>query len=455
MNGRAGSTPALADVAERLLTSARRCGATDADVVVVEGSQLEVAVRQGNAERVKQARQKHVGLRVFVGRRSAVGSSADFTADQLEELADRTVQLARTCAEDEAAGLPAPHVLAREVPDLALFDPGLLEVDASRALEWAGRAERAALQADPRVRNSEGGECSIHTGEVYYASTAGFAGGYRDSSVSLVVIPVAEQDGAMERDFWYAASRHLTDLPAPEEIGAKAAARAVRRLGARRVATCEVPVVLDPETASSLLRHLASAVSGSAIYRGMSFLAGRLGERIAPSFVRVTDHGRLPRALGSKPFDAEGLPTRRTAVVEEGVLRSYLLDSYSARRLGLESTGNASRSAATAPAPAPTNFFLEPGELSPEQIIGSLTRGFYVTELIGFGVNLTSGDYSRGAVGFWIERGELAYPVHEVTIAGRLQEMLLAIEAVGNDLEFRRSVVAPTLLIGKMTVAGT
>jgi len=444
----------LAAIAERLLNAAREFGATAADAVLVRGTELEVGVRQGEVEKVKHAQQKHLGLRVFVGEQSATGSSSDFAAASLRELAERTVALARHCAADPFAGLPSPEELARELPDLDLFDPQLADVDAERALAWARTVEQAALGADPRIRNSEGAECAVHTAEVYYASTAGFAGGYSSSHISLVAVPVARDNGSMERDFWYATKRHLRHLPDPEAIGREAARRALRRLGARRVATCEVPVVFEAEAAASLLRHLAQAVTGTSVYRGTSFLAGRLGERIASPLVRVVDDGRIPGALGSKPFDGEGLPTRRTVVVEDGILRSYLLDGYAARRLGLASTGNASRPVGGSPAPAPTNFFLEPGAVSAQEIIRSLSRGFYVTELIGFGVNLTSGDYSRGAVGHWIENGELAYPVHEVTIAGRLPEMLQAIEAVGNDLELRRSVAAPTLLIGKMTVAG-
>lgn len=444
----------LAEVANRLLAAARRHGATEADAVVVQSTQLEVGVRHGEIEKVKQAREKHLGLRVFVGKHSALSSSADFASSSLEELAERTVQLASQCAEDPWAGLPPAEALAREIPDLCLFDPALPQVEAVQALEWARRAEEAALAEDPRIRNSEGAECTVGAAEVHYASTAGFAAGYRDSVVSVVVAPVAQDETGMQRDYWYAAHRHLAGLPPVEEVGKTAARRAARRLDARRVPTCDVPVVFDPETAASLLRHLAQAIAGSAVYRGTSFLAGKLENRIAPPYVRVVDDGRMRCALGSKPFDAEGLPTRRTVVVEEGVLRTYLLDTYSARRLGLQSTANASRSVGSPPAPAPTNLFLEAGAQTPEEIVRSVRRGLYVTELMGFGVNVTSGDYSRGAAGFWIENGELAFPVHEVTIAGNLREMFLAIEAVGNDLEFRRSVVAPTLLIGKMTVAG-
>lgn len=454
MSWRESHDPELAEVAERLLASARRGGATAADAVVVRETHLEVGVRHGEVEKVKQACEKHLGLRVFVGRRSAVSSSADFDSTSLQELAERTVRLASSCAEDPWAGLPEPEELAQEIPDLCLFDPDLTNVEVSQALQWARRAEEAALAEDPRIRNSEGAECTVGASDFHYASSAGFSAGYRDSIVSLVVMPVAQDDSGMQRDYWYTAHRRLADLPPVEQIGQTAAHRAARRLGARRVRTSDVPVVFDPETAASLLRHLAQAIVGTAVYRGTSFLAGRLGQKVASPCIRIVDNGRMPLGLGSKPFDAEGLPTRGTVVVEDGVLSSYLLDTYSARRLGLESTGNASRSVGSPPTPAPTNLILEPGPYSPEEILRSVTRGLYVTELMGFGVNVTSGDYSRGAAGFWIESGELAYPVHEVTIAGNLREMFSGIEAVGNDLDFRRSVVAPTLLIGKMTVAG-
>ena len=258
----------------------------------------------------------------------------------------------------------------------------------------------------------------------------------------------------MQRDYWFSAARQLDRLQAPATIGREAARRALRRLGARQVATQKVPVVFDPATASGLLGHLCTAVSGSALYRGVSFLLGQLGERIAPEGFTVYDDGTLPAALGSKPFDGEGLPTRHTTVVEQGVLRSYLLDTYTARRLGLRSTGNAARSAGEPPSVSPTNFYLVPGPYTPEEIIASVRCGLYVTELIGFGVNQITGDYSRGAAGLWIENGELTHAVEEVTIAGNLRQILANVEMIGNDLDLRRKVTAPTLKIGEMTVAG-
>lgn len=444
----------LEEVAETLLAAARRHGASAADVVVAESQSLEVGVRLGEVEKLKQARQKHLGLRVLIGERSALTSSADFSPAALDKLAADTCDLARVIAPDPFSGLPAAEDLAVRLPDLQLYDPAVAEVTPEQALDHARAAERAALDVDARLTNSEGAECGTSTGQVLYANSHGFRGQYASSSVSLSVVPVATQDGAMQRDYWYSAQRRLDKLEAPDAVGRTAAVRTLRRLGARSVKTCEVPVVFDPEMAGGLLRHLAGAVSGYALYKGTSFLIGKLGERIAPEDVTIVDDGRLLGGLGSKPFDGEGLPTRRTVVVEKGVLRSYLFDTYSARHLQSRSTGNASRSVGSAPFVSPTNLILQPGAASPAEIIASVRSGLYVTELIGHGVNGTTGDYSRGAVGIWIDKGELSYPVHEITIAGNLLAMYAAIEAVGNDLDYRHAVCAPTLKIGKMTVAG-
>ncbi len=315
-------------------------------------------------------------------------------------------------------------------------------------------AEKAALGFDARITNSEGSEFSSHIGRVLYANSHGFAGEYRGSTYGLSVVPVAASNGSMQRDFWYSSQRKLNRLEAPEKVGRRAAERAVRRLGARKVKTCECPVVFDPEIAATLLRQLSSAISGYALYKGASFLMGKLGEKIASDVVTVVDDGTIPGALGSRPFDGEGLPTRSNTIVERGVLKSYLLDTYSGRKLGLPSTGNASRGVGDAPGVGPTNFFLVAGAHTPEDIVASVEDGFYVTELIGFGVNLVTGDYSRGAAGIWIEKGKLAYPVEEVTIAGNLKEMYGNIEMIGNDLELRGRIASPTLKISRMTVAG-
>ncbi|MGD9764939.1 MAG: TldD/PmbA family protein [Candidatus Binatia bacterium] len=448
------SGPKLEDVAELLLRGAKANGASAADVVVAEGDSLLVGVRLGKVERVQRARGKHLGLRAFVGDRSAILSTADFARPALEQLAAEAVALARVTAPDPFSGLPDPGQLASRYPDLNLYDPAVSQVAVDDATQWCLAAETAARDADPRITNSEGAEFDAGCHTVVYAASNGFQGAYRSSSCSLTCVPVATQNGGMERDHWYSVQRRLAALDPPESIGKTAAARALRRLGARKVSTCAVPVVFDPDMASSLLRHLAGAVSGGAVYRGLSFLTDKLGETIAPPYIHVIDDGTLPGALGSKPFDGEGLPTRRTPVVESGKLVSYLCDTYSARKLSTHSTGNAARPVGDSPHVSPNNFFLAAGPMPPEAIIGSVTSGLYVTELMGFGVNATTGDYSRGASGLWIENGQLAYPVSEITIAGNLLQMFQDIEAVGNDLSMRHSVDAPTLKIAKMTVAG-
>jgi PmbA protein len=444
----------LEEIAELLLRGAREHGATAADVVVAEGDSLMVGVRLGSIEKVQRSRAKHLGLRAFVGERSAVLSTADFSRASLVQLAAEAVALARVTAADPFSGLPDASELAVSLPELALYDPAVGAVTAEEAAEWCRAGEAAALEADPRITNSEGAEFDAGSHLVLYGASNGFQGTYRSSSCSLAVVPVAAQDGAMERDHWYSAQRQLAKLDSPASIGRTAAARALRRLGARQIETREVPVVFDPDMAGSLIRHLAAAVSGNALYKGMSFLTGKLGETIAPPFVHVYDDGTLPGALGSKPFDGEGLPTRHTSVIEGGLLASYLFDTYSARKLQSRSTGNAARSIADSPHVSPTNLLLAAGDASPDDIIKSVSSGLYVTELMGFGINPTTGDYSRGATGIWIEHGELTYPVHEITIAGNLLQMFRDIEAVGNDLVLRHSVAAPTVKIAKLTVAG-
>ncbi len=445
----------LPEAAELVLRAAKANGATAADVVVVRTRTLTVGVRSGAIEKVAQAEEKQLGLRVFVGKRSAVCSTSSFAPEALRDFASAACALAKVVAEDNYAGLADLEEQTLEGPDLQLFDSRVSELGPDEARQLAERAERSALEFDVRIVNSEGAECSTESTETWYASTMGFAAGYSATVISVSVVPVAKGSNGMQRDFWYSVVRQLERLASPEDIGRKAAERTLRRLEARSVKSCEVPVVFDSETAASLLGHLAQAVIGQSIFRGTSFLVGRLGRQIAPNFVNIVDDARIPAALGSKPFDAEGVPTRRLGIVEGGYLRSYLMDSYSARRLGFEkSTGSASRAVGSPPFAAPTNFFLLPGQVPAEEIVKSLKRGLYVTNLIGFGVNLTTGDYSRGAGGLWIENGQLTFPVEEVTVAGNLLDMFARIEAVGSDLELRRRVASPTILIGKLTVAG-
>ena len=435
-----------------LLAKVKRKGASAADVVAVEGDSASVQVRLGAVDKLSKAQEKRLGLRVYFGHRSAGASTSDFTPAALDELVETTCALAQAVVEDPHAGLPDPSAMAKDPPDLDLYDGQTLPMD--RMIELATRTEQAALAVDLRLSNSEGADFGTSGGRTAFANSHGFYGEYKSSSFSCSVSPIAVQDGLMQRDYWYAVGRKLAGLDSPEDVGREAGRRTVRRLGARKVSTCRVPVVFDPEMAGSFLGNLCSAVNGYAIYKGASYLIGRLGERIAPETVTVSDDGRLTGGLGSKPFDGEGLATRKNVVVDRGMLKTYLLDAYAARKLKLVSTGNASRSVGEAPSAGATNFYLAPGAVSPEEIIRSVKRGLYVTELIGFGINMVTGDYSRGAVGFWIESGELAYPVEEVTIAGNLKDMWMNVEAIGNDLVFRGRLASPTVKIAEMTVAG-
>lgn len=444
----------LEELATEVLRHAQRLGATAGDVLIATGESFSVGVRMEEVEKIHNAREKRMGVRLFVGQRSAITSTADFTRAALSALVEETVSLARTTAADAFSGLPDPEELATDIPDLDLADFAV-QLSTEDKIALAREAESAALSFDPRITNSEGAEFTHHDREVLYANSLGFLGRYRTTSFSLSVVPVARENGAMQRDYWYSSHRKFHGVEPAAEVGKRAAERTIRRLGARRVRTQTAPVVFDPETAASLLRHIAAAVSGPALYRKTSFLLDKLGQQVAASCISIDDDARIPAALGSKPFDGEGLPTRRTAIIDKGRLASYLLDTYSARKLGLKSTGHAGRSFADVPTASPTNFFLNPGTTSPGEIIRSVRSGLYVTELSGFGVNPVTGDYSRGAVGVWIENGELAYPVEEITIAGNLLEMLQNIEVIGNDLELRGPIAAPTLKIGRMTIAGT
>jgi PmbA protein len=442
------------DLASDLLAKARSAGADAADVLVSSGTSFSVTVRKGCVETLKDAGSKALGIRVFVGQRTATSYSSDFSPAALDTMVHDTVAMARVTSEDPAAGLPAEMVPAETI-DLGQYDPSPSALPTPERIEQARRAEAAALAASPEISNSQGGSYGSDEGEVVLANSLGFIGGYRSSSVSLSVVPVAERDGAMERDYWYTVGRGLSDLLAPEEVGRIAAERTLRRLGARKVATCEVPIVFDPETAAELLGHLWSAMSGYSVFRSASFLKGRVGEVVASPLLTVVDDGRMPRGLGSRPFDGEGQPTRRNVPLEEGVLRHYLCDSYSARKIGAQATGSARRGVAGGPSVGAGNLSFAPGETDPDEIVGSVERGLYVTDLIGFGVDLVSGDFSQGAAGHWIEKGRLVHAVSEVTIAGNLKQMLMDVDALGNDLVFRGSTASPTLRIKKMMVSGS
>jgi PmbA protein len=436
------------------LKQAASQGATGAEVVILEDESFSVRVRMRAVDTLQSAQEKRLGLRLCFRQRSATTATSDFSAESLQKLVDDTAAMAQATAEDPCGGLPEPDLFTTDQPDLGLWDPEAADLPIQERIGLATAAESAALDFDPRITNSEGGEYSHQDARIVFANSHGFTGEYRGSSVVLSVSPIAGDDGGMQRDGWYSAKRCLRNLESAEAIGRMAARRALRRLGARKVPTQQVPVVFDPDMAASLLRSICSAVSGSAIYRSASFLTGRLGQQVATTDLTIVDDGRMVGHLGSRPFDGEGLSTRQTVVVQDGVLRSFLLDTYTGRKLGMPSTGNASRSLGQPPTVAPTNCHIVPGPYSPEDIIRSVDRGLYVTEMIGFGVNLVTGDYSRGAVGLWIENGELAYPVEEITIAGNLKDMLGQIEMIGSDLEWRGSIAAPTLKIARMTIAG-
>jgi len=443
----------MRDLLSELLGQAAARGASEADAFLTEEEESSVQVRLGQVDTVKHSREQRLSLRVFSGTASAAASTSDLSKASLEKLVDEAVGLARITAPDPLAGLPQRGELTTAPADLDLYDPDGHGLAPEERIDLARRTEAAALDADPRVTNSEGAEFYERLATHGYATSHGFSGSYRTSGFSLTVSPVASSNGEMQRESWYSIARKRARLDPPEEVGRIAARRALRRLGARKVKTVEVPVVFDPETAATLVRTVAGAVAGPALYRGASFLLDRLGQQVASSEITIVDDGTIPSGLGSRPFDGEGLAARRTVVVERGVLRSYLLDTYSGKKLGLASTHHAARDGGGVSV-STTNCFLAPGPVAPEELIASVKSGLYVTELIGFGVNMVTGDYSRGAVGLWIENGELAYPVEEVTVAGNLLEMLQVIDGVGNDLVLRDRTSAPTIRVARMVVAG-
>jgi len=442
------------DLGREVLAMAKHKGASDGDVAMAESESFFVTVRMGEVEKISQAGEKRLGLRLFFAQSSASASTSDISRKSIEKLVDDTARMARVTAQDPHNGLPEAGALAREAPPLDLLDDGAHAISVDEKIQIALDTEKSALTYDPRITNSEGAEFSNQFGRVVYASSRGFAGEYTGSIFGHSVSPVAAQNGSMQRDYWYSSNRKFAKLESSQKVGARAAERVLRRLGGRKVKTCEAPVIFDPEMAASLMGNLSSALSGYALYKGASFLIGKLGAKIGSELLTVVDDATIAGALGSRPFDGEGLPTRKKTVVERGELKSYLLDTYSGKKLGMKSTGNASRSVGSPPGVAAANFYLAAGRDSPEQIIRSVKAGLYVTEMIGFGVNMVTGDYSRGAAGLWIENGEFAYPVEEVTIAGNLKEMFENIEMVGSDLELRGRIASPTIKISSMTVAG-
>ena len=439
-----------ADLLDGLIARARRLGADAADALLVRGSALDAGWRLGEPEDLVRAESRTLGLRVFVGARQAIVSTTDLSDGALGPLAERALAMARAVPEDPHAGLADPARLARDWPSLDLADAG--EPDAESLMARAAAAEDAA-RAVAGVTNSDGAGAGWRRAEATLATSGGFSGGYATTSHSVSAAALAGEGTAMERDHEWSAAVHEADLDDAAAVGRIAGERAVRRLGARKARSGQVPVVYDPRIAGGLLSHLAGAISGSAIARGTSFLKDALESAPFDAGTTVVDDPHRVRGLRSRPFDGEGVATERRAIVADGVLRSWLLDSRSARQLGLASTGHAARGTGAAPAPSPSNLWLEPGAESADALIGGVASGLYVTELIGMGVNLLTGDYSRGAAGFWIEQGEIAYPVSEVTVAGNLRDMFRHLTPAG-DLAFRYGIDSPTVRIDGMTVAG-
>ena len=450
----------LESLAAEVVAMAVKAGASDAEAVVREGDEFSVTVRLGEVETLQDSGSRGLGLRVFRGQRSASTSTSDLTAEGIRQLVEGALALAKVTEEDPFSGLPEIGEFGSIADDLHLFDEDVYSLPGAERIEWARRAEAAALGADPRITNSDGASFEAATGRMALVNSRGFQGGYRTSYAGVSVAPLAEDvNGTMQRDGWWSSARRLADLESPESIGQEAARRTLRRLGARRVATQRVPIVFAPEVARSLIGSVFEAASGDAVWRSASFLAGKLGEQIAASHLTIVDDNTmlLPSGMGgfgTSPFDGEGLPSRRTVVVETGILRTYLLNTYTARKLGMKSTHNASRGLAGTPGIGCGNLYLEPGTLTPDEILAAVPAGLYITSLMGFGVNIVTGDYSRGATGLWIENGQLTHAVEEVTIAGNLAEMLQNVTAMGNDLEFRGAVASPTLRIDGMTMAG-
>ncbi|OIQ90880.1 metalloprotease PmbA [mine drainage metagenome] len=434
-----------------LVAKAQGAGADAADAVLVNNTSLSVAMRLGRSEKVERSESGDIGLRVLIGKRQAFVSSSDRGSLALDELVERAVAMARSVPEDPYCGLAEPEQLIQTLPSLDIFDP--TEPTAEHLVDLARRAEEAARSV-PGVTNSEGADAGWGRSLIAMAASNGFANSYwvSHSSLSASVLAGDAAQG-MERDYDYSATVYAADLMAPEQVGLSAGQRAVRRLGARKAKTARVPVVLDPRVSGGIVGHLAGAINGAAIARGTSFLKDRLGQPVLAKGLSVIDDPHRARGLRSKPCDGEGLPNRRRAIVEDGVLTTWILDLRSARQLGLASTGHASRGTGGPPGPATSNLWLQPGPLSVPELIADIDQGFYITEMFGHGVNGLTGDYSRGAAGFWIENGEIAYPVNEVTVAGNLKDMFLNMTPA-SDLTFRYGTDAPTLRIEGMTLAG-
>ena len=450
----------LKQLAFDVVAKAKKAGASDAEAVVYEGEEFGVLVRLGQVEQLKESGSRAVGLRVFFGQRTASTSSSDLSAESIERLVSGAVALAKVTSEDPFAGLPEVEAFGQVEGDQHLYFEDVNEMPPAERIEIARRSEAAAMAYDTRITNSGGGDFDTSTSHKIMVNSRGFVGEYRKSYGGFSASPIAQgETGGMQRNYWYSNSRTTRLLESPEDIGQEAARRTLKRLGARQVKTQAAPVVFSPEIARSIMGNIFEAANGDSIYRHASFFADRLGERVAGENVTVVDDGTMVfdgvGGFGTSPFDGEGLPTRRKVIVERGILKNYVMNTYTARKLGMASTGNASRGLAGNPGIGAGNFYLEAGTLTPEEIIGDVKQGLYVTETMGFGVNLVTGDYSQGASGMWIENGEIAYPVEEITIAGNLKDMYKNVVAIGNDLIFRGASAAPTIRVEGMMIAGS
>jgi len=433
----------LQDLAAQVLALSKQGGASAAEAEVSEGSGLSVSVRHGEVETIEHNRDKGIAVTVYLGQRRGHASTSDFSADALARTVDKALNIARFTAEDACAGLAEPALLAVERRDLDLFHPWNISV--AEATELARQCEAAALAVDTRIRNSEGGSFSSQSAQFVYANSLGFSGGYPTSRQSVSCAVIAEEGGGMQRDYWYTTARAAMDLDPVDVVGRRAGERTVRRLNAQRLGTRQCPVLFEAPIATGLIASFVSAVSGGHLYRKSSFLLDSLGSALFPGFMQIQERPFLPRGLASSPFDAEGVAVHDRDVIKDGVLQGYFLSSYSARKLGMSTTGNAGGN---------HNLIVPSTGEDFAALLHKMGSGLLVTELLGHGLNMVTGDYSRGAAGFWVENGEIAYPVEEITIAGNLKDMFRDIVALGSDLETRGSRQVGSILIGNMTVAG-
>lgn len=435
---------------ESLIAKAKRLGAEEADAVVFDSVSSNVSYRLGKLEEVERSESSDLGLRVFIGKQQAAVASTDMSARALDQLAERAVAMAKTTPEDPYCGLAPRELLAKSFRDLDLEDK--VEPSSSRLVELARSCEGAAREVNG-ITNSEGASAGWGRGAVALVTSGGFAGTYATTSISVSVSVLAGGGTNMERDYDFSSARHVADLGDAQEVGRNAANQALKRLNARRVKSQTVPVIFDPRVGNSMLGHLSGSINGVSIARGTSFLKEKMGKQIFKAGIRVVDDPHIVRGIRSKPFDGEGVANKSMNLIEDGVLQTWLLDSASARQLKLQTTGHAARGTGGPPSPSTSNVYMVPGKLSPKELMADIKQGLYITELIGMGVNGVTGDYSRGATGFWIENGELTFPVNEITIAGNLNQMFAELTPA-NDLIFRYGVNAPTLRIESMTIAG-